>query len=183
MKHPKDLTGLKYGRLLVIKRVPKPEHIKGQRIYYLCECECGNQKIVAKSHLTTGHTSSCGCKVIDMAIDRNKGWLAKHNEKHGMSNTPFYEVWSKMKHRCYNENNKNYHNYGGRGIRVCDEWHNFENFMDDMYNSYIKFNKKYGEGTATLERKDVNGDYCKDNCTWVTIQEQQQNKRNNKGES
>lgn len=178
-KHPKDLTGMKYNRLKVIKRVLKPSHLKGQRVYYLCLCDCGNEKVITKSHITTGHTSSCGCKVADVNTERNKGVLAELNKTHGMSNTPFYEVWKKMKHRCYNENNKNYHNYGGRGISVCEEWDAFEGFKNDMHSDYLKFNKVNGDRTATIERLDVDGDYCKKNCTWITIQEQQLNKRNN----
>lgn len=179
MKHPKDLTGLKYGRLLVLERVLQPSHLKGQRIYYLCECECGSKKVVTKSHLTTGHTTSCGCYMIETSLKNLEG-LDEKNKTHGMSGTPFYEVWKKMKHRCYNDNNKNYHNYGGRGIKVCESWHRFENFMDDMYEDYVKFNQTHGDRSATIERINVNDDYSKSNCTWVTIQDQQWNRRDNK---
>lgn len=178
MKYPKDLTGVKFGRLMVLKRTDKPPHLKKIASYWLCKCECGNERVVARTHLVTNHTESCGCIIKDILTKRNKEILPIHNRTHGMSSTQFYEVWKKMKHRCYNKNNKNYHNYGGRGISVCPEWHKFESFMNDMYESYIKFNDDNGENTATLERKNVDGNYCKDNCTWITIQEQQLNRRN-----
>lgn len=176
MNYPKDLTGLKINRLIVLKRVPRPEHLKSIRAYYLCKCECGEEIVLPRTHLTTGHTASCGCYVIEVAIKNLEG-VSEKNRTHGMSGTRFYEIWKKMKHRCYNKNNKNYHNYGGRGIKVCNDWHTFENFMNDMYDSYVEFNMLNGENTATIERIDVNGDYCKENCTWLTILDQQKNRR------
>lgn len=83
-----------------------------------------------------------------------------------------------MKGRCLNENNTNYHHYGGRGIKVCKEWMEFNNFMKDMCKDYLLHSEKCGEEKTTIERHNVDGDYCKENCKWETIEKQNRNKRN-----
>lgn len=88
-----------------------------------------------------------------------------------MCNTRIYKAWSSMRDRCLGKNTHNFKNYGGRGITICDQWNNFENFYKDMSGSYF-------EG-LTLDRIDVDGNYSKDNCRWITKQEQQNNRRNN----
>lgn len=171
-----NLKGVRYSRLLVVKRVPKPDNLKRMASYWLCLCDCGNEKVVMGIHLVSGHTLSCGCYMKEMAT-KNLDGLSEKNITHGMSGTPFYEVWKKMKHRCYNENNKNFHNYGGRGITVSSDWKVFEKFKEDMYQEYLDFNNTQGSQTATLERVNNDGNYCKENCSWVTIQQQQLNKK------
>src|SRR5690625_3742702 len=97
--------------------------------------------------------------------------------KHGMSYTKFYYVWGSMLQRCQNENNARYKDYGGRGITVCDRWHKFENFRDDMLKSYEEHSNIYGEEKTTIDRIDVDGNYEPSNCRWTTQTEQVRNQR------
>lgn len=150
-----DLTDNTYGRLLVISPADK---LNG-KIMFNCRCSCGNTLIVTSGNLKNGHTQSCGCYMADLTTT------------HGLSNTLSYAVWSSMKARCDNPNNPYYKNYGGRGITVCDRWNKFENFYDDMC--------PRPEG-MTLERIDNDKGYGPDNCKWVTLFEQQCNKRTNR---
>lgn len=158
----KDLTGQKFGRLTVIKKV---ENNKQGQIKWLCECDCGNSAVVLGGSLKNGATQSCGCLFKEILI--------KRNSKHKKTNTRLYRIWSRMKACCYNKNVKGYKNYGGRGIKVCDEWLN--DFMS-FYNWAI--NNGYKED-LTIDRIDVNSDYCPNNCRWTTKVEQQRNTTKN----
>lgn len=95
-----------------------------------------------------------------------------------MKGSRFYQIWADMKRRCRNTNATGYSNYGGRGITVCDRWEPFENFRDDMYESYLAHASEHGERNTTIERKDINSPYSTDNCTWATKSEQNRNKSN-----
>lgn len=163
-----DLTGKKFGRLTVIERSGSDKH--GTPLW-LCKCDCSNKKLVRGYDLVRGSTKSCGCLSSEMFVERHK--------KHGMKNTRLYEVWKSMRKRCFNPNSPNYKNYGGRGITICDEWKDsFKAFYDWAISSGYDSNAKRGE--YTIDRIDVNGNYEPSNCRWLTIQEQQRNKRNNK---
>lgn len=130
---------------------------------WLCVCECGNEKILTGWNLTASKAKSCGCKTSDIII--------KELTTHGMTKTPLHKIWLGIKNRCYNKNTVSYRNYGGRGILVCDEWINsFETFYSDMEPTY-----KTG---LTLERKDVNKGYSKNNCCWIPKSEQSRNRTN-----
>lgn len=118
-------------------------------------CKCGNKKTVYLQHITSGRTQSCGCRKVT----------------HGVSNTRMYRIWRGMKTRCCNNKSDKYKYYGGRGISLCPRWTIFKNFCEDM-------NKGYSDH-LTLDRIDVNGEYCKENCRWVTHRKQQHNRRNN----
>lgn len=151
-----DLTGKKFGRLVVIKQANRD---KWGHLLWLCKCNCGKEKIIQSSHLITGHTKSCECIKKETK-----------NLKHGHHKTKTYTSWQAMKQRCTNPRVMNYNNYGGRGIKVCERWRKFENFLEDM-----------GEVPRGLqiERKDNDGNYCQENCHWVTRKQQARNKRNN----
>ncbi len=156
-----DLTGRKFGHLSVLNKAPKG---KGNNTKWLCVCECGNQRVVDKGNLLSGRQISCGC------ASRKK---ARNNHlTHGLSKLPIYRVWSGMVTRCYNEKHDSYKWYGLRGIKMCDEWKNdFMQFYKDMNDGY--------RPNLELDRIDVNGNYCKENCRWATVKENQNNKRSN----
>lgn len=154
--------GDRFGRLVVIKF-----HHKNARYqkYYECRCDCGNTVVVNESNLRRGYVKSCKCLQQESRI------------KHSMIGTRFYRIWKDMKTRCNHKSHCSYPNYGGRGITVCDKWNNFIGFKEDMYESYLSNSEKCDEKELTLDRIDVDGNYCKENCRWITNLEQQQNLR------
>lgn len=152
-----NLEGQRFGRLVAIEPIPRP----GSRRRWRCKCDCGNETLTPTQNLLSGKAKSCGCMKIEKAT------------KHGDSRTRIYRIWNGMKNRCNNENEIGYENYGGRGITVCEEWNNsFEEFRD------WSFENGYKEG-LTIDRIDVNGNYEPSNCRWVTMAEQNRNKRDN----
>ena len=162
----KDISGIKFNRLTAIKY----EYTRNKKVYWLCKCECGKEKVVAYTSLKRGNTKSCGCLKHERAVS----FYSQLNRKHGMKDTKIYKQWLGMKARCYSKYTSGYKNYGGRGIQVCEEWKSsFLNF----YNWAI--NNGYSNG-LTIERVNLNGNYEPRNCKWITNEEQQNNKRNNK---
>ena len=131
--------------------------------YAWYKCECGVEKEISVTNVKNNRSKSCGC------LRKEKALIA--NAKHGMTYCPEYHVWDSMKGRCYRKNAGGYRDYGGRGIIVCEEWkNNFTKFYEDMG---PRPSKEY-----SLDRKENDGNYCKENCRWATRGEQDRNKRN-----
>lgn len=156
----KKMLGKRFGRLTVIAEAP--ERKCGQSCW-VCQCDCGNITApILGSNLRRGHTKSCGCL----------------KTKHGKYNSRLYAVWHGMKKRCYCKTDHAFKNYGGRGIKVFDEWkESFSEFEKWAFsNGYDETAK---QGKCTLDRIDVNGNYEPSNCRWVDMKAQQNNRRNN----
>lgn len=158
-----SIVGKKFGRLTVIE--PLPTSNKQRHILWKCICDCGNEHVSISSDLKTGHTKSCGCLHIQMMTE---------NIKHGHSRagivSPTYVSWASMITRCKNKKSLNYKYYGGSGVKVCERWLNFENFLSDM-----------GErpNNLSLDRINPYGNYEPSNCRWADFKTQQLNKRKN----
>ena len=165
MKKAQDLSGLKFGMLTVVERSGSMAH----NTMWLCECGCGKTTVVSRGNLLNGHSKSCGCL-------RHK---PSTNRTHGESKSRLYYVWRNMLNRCYNEKVNDFHNYGGRGIVVCDEWKDsFEAFRNwAIANGYAP---DANRGYSTIDRIDADGNYEPANCRWVDAAEQANNKRSNR---
>lgn len=167
-----DLSGQRFGRLMVVEYVGKNNQ---NRAIWKCLCDCGNETIVRSDALRSGDTQSCGC----LNSENKSKECIERNIKHGLAHTRLYRVWCSMRRRCNDTRLPDYKNYGARGIRVCAEWDgNFQAFNDwAMKNGY---DETAARGDCTIDRIDVNGNYCPDNCRFVNLMVQGGNKRNNK---
>ena len=147
-----NISGNRYGKLTALEF----SYMKNSHPFWKCKCDCGNVTYKDYWHLVDGHTKSCGC--------------LKH--KYTIKNKRIFSIWYKMIDRCKNANRKDAKSYYDKGIRVCAEWHTYENFESwSLENGYTD--------NLTIDRIDSNGNYEPSNCRWITIQEQQKNKCTN----
>jgi hypothetical protein len=162
----RDLAGIKFGRLTALrydhtKIVGKD---KEPIALWLCRCDCGNEVVVGAGNLISGGTKSCGCLGREKTIERNK-----KNTTHGKSHDRIYRTWQGMLNRCYRTNDRKYPLYGGRGITVCEEWHDPCKFISWAYaNGYTD--------ELTIDRIDKDKNYCPGNCRWVDYKVQNNNR-------
>ncbi|MBW7887442.1 MAG: AP2 domain-containing protein [Bacteroidetes bacterium] len=158
----KDLTGMQFGRLKVIKY----HSTKGRNAHWLCKCFCGIEKIVNGVKLRNGHTKSCGCLQKEIV----QTLFQKHGDTKNKKPTSEYRCWDGMIQRCYNPKSGSFQYYGARGIKVCQKWKkSFENFLKDMGRKPTR--------NHSIDRINPDGDYDPDNCRWVTHHDQRINQR------
>jgi hypothetical protein len=156
-----DLTGKRFGRLSILSRA---ENTKTMKVRWKCLCDCGKEIDVQSCNLKSGNTKSCGCW--------NSEALSTRTTVHRLCDTPEYKSWGGMIYRCTTTTCKYYHNYGGRGITVCDRWLVFQNFYADMGPKPSRHH--------SIDRIDNSGNYCPANCKWSTRTEQSNNRRSNR---
>lgn len=178
----KSISGHRFGRLTAISI----HHSTNHRRFWECQCDCGKLVLVRQDQLTTGKTKSCGCyQQESQQVNLKKGWQRKIDPNYAVKidghrsnwnpikheHPRLYRIWQSMKSRCYYPRNKCFHCYGGRGISICDEWlQSFNSFahwaLENGYNDEL-----------SIDRINVDGNYAPKNCRWITMVEQQRNKR------
>lgn len=163
-RNPSDFIGVRFGRFIALSRA---ENRNGHSCW-LCICDCGKYVEVAQATLLNGQSRSCGCLKNELSIARSTTHGHTANGKY----PPEYQSWTKMLRRCNNPETPDYYNYGGRGIKVDARWNDFANFIADIgYRPTL---------AHTLERKDNEAGYSKENCIWATRIEQARNRRTNR---
>lgn len=163
-----NLIGQKFGRLTVIDVADDIVSESGRHTaMWKCLCDCGNETVVRGKCLKSGDTKSCGC------LQREE--VSRRFSKHHGFGTRLYAIWDSMRQRCNNPNNGAYHNYGGRGIKICKEWNDYDAFRTWAYQA--GYDDGAPRGSLTLDRIDVDSEYSPENCRWVSMGAQSLNKR------
>lgn len=164
-----NLVGQRFGRLTVIEFAGYDNN--GHHSMWLCQCDCGNMTKVLGCNLKKGNTTSCGCV--------HSEWAKKCFYRHGGGKTKLFRIWCNIKNRCYNKKVPAYKDYGGRGIKMCEEWKNdFVAFRDwAVKNGYDETAPKV---KCSIDRIDNSGDYTPENCRWIDVYGQANNRRNNR---
>jgi hypothetical protein len=159
---PYNLLNQKFGRLFVTEKVGLD---KRSYVRWKCQCDCGKVIVTTSPCLVSGKSKSCGC----LGAENRLKSVTKHGATKNKQQTNEYVIWNGIKNRCYNTKNISYKNYGGRGIKLCEEWHDFSKFLKDVG---FRPSKDH-----SLDRINPNGDYEPGNCRWATKKEQAANRR------
>lgn len=158
MNSPRDLTGRRFFKLEVLRLA----YVLNHRTYWDCRCDCGRVIAVRRDHILDKRQKSCGCEL------KNNGSVVHGHKRRGHT-TGLYSSWSHMMQRCFNSKDKDFKNYGARGISVCLEWRIFSGFQKDMIHGWSP--------GLTIERKNVNENYEPSNCIWIENELQSKNRR------
>lgn len=173
MTKMRDYTGERYGKLTVLEYVGTKRYRNGRATQWLCQCDCGNKTVVGSVSLKTGSTVSCGCHRRELSSKR----MIERNKTHGITigseeDKRLYRLWAAIKRRCYYEKCVGYHNYGGRGVRMCDEWKN-------EAAKFVEWCKSHGyKKGLEIDRINNNGNYEPNNCQFISKVENEKKKRN-----
>ena len=175
----KDFIGKQFGRLTVIEQDKNRKNSHDR--YWICKCECGNIKSVTTGHLTAGTVRSCGCIRNEQAIERFKE-AASNNVKHNGCNDDLYYIWKGIRQRCNNKKSPAYRWYGAKGVKICDEWDDYSKFKEWAENNgYIHDKSKTKAQQLSIDRIDSEGDYCPENCRWITLEANMELARERRG--
>lgn len=159
----KSILNQTFNFLTVIEFVGVNRH---RMSTWKARCVCGNERVLTRGNLVSGNTKSCGCKNIELHTTHGHAVRFPGTDQ---KSSATYACWGAMKNRCLNPKNNDYKDYGGRGIKVCQDWMLFENFLRDM---------GVRPDGMSIDRKNNDGDYCKENCVWIPLSDQQSNRRN-----